>query len=419
MALVTLAHESEHQAGGFYVPRFEVKIEGAGLPKDVLRDVTEVTYKDNIDELDSFELTVNNWDTATQAFKYIGSETDNDLQAGREPGRLFTLFEPCAKEISLSMGYLDQMKLMITGTFTTMEPNFSSSGAPTLNVRGLNLLHQLRRKKYDGAWINKTDSEIAKNIATLKDPDSKKKKTSITRFPLPITINDEARNKEEKIDFVGQKKEFDIDFLWKRAQTRGYVVLIQEERKNPSNQHPRRLYFGPSLRSEDRPTYVLEWGKSLIDLKPTLTTANQFKSVTVNGWDRKRQKPISVTVDVDDKELRKLNANLHELIMHCDPREEFVVDEPVFSKKQAEQRARALLLDQHKQMVKASGSTVGLPELRAGAKVEILGIGSRLSGTYFVTETTHTINDNGYITKFKARREDEKSEPKGQGEANR
>ena len=56
---------------------------------------------------------------------------------------------------------------MLTGTFTTMEPNFPSGGAPTLSVRGLNVLHQLRRKQYTTTWRDKRDSEIAENIATL------------------------------------------------------------------------------------------------------------------------------------------------------------------------------------------------------------------------------------------------------------
>ena len=41
----------------------------------------------------------------------------------------------------------------------------------------------------------------------------------------------------------------------------------------------------------------------------------------------------------------------------------------------------------------ATGTTVGLPDLRAGQRVRIKGVGSRFSGTYFVTKTTHTIND--------------------------
>ena len=379
---------------GFYVPRFEVKIENAGLPRDVLRDVIEVTYKDNIEELDSFEVSVNNWDPSTRKFKYIGSEEATLSDTHR-------LFEPCTKKVELRMGYTGdaELPLIMTGNFTTMEPSFPSNGPPTLSVRGLNVLHKLRRKKYDGGWFGEKDSAIVENIATLRDRELGNAK----RFPLPVRIDDNAKSNETPIDFVGQKSEYDIDFIWKRAQERGYIVAIRYEPEE-------HLFFGPSNERANPVNYQLEWGKSLVDLTPTLTTANQFKSVTVRGWDRRRQRAISETVDLDDRELRRLNPNLRELVQQCDPREEYVVDRPVFTTEDAKRRARALLLDQSKQMVKASGTTVGLPALRAGTKVNIMGIGFRLQGKYFVTETTHTINDNGYITKFKARREDDGEE---------
>jgi len=68
-----------------------------------------------------------------------------------------------------------------------------------------------------------------------------------------------------------------------------------------------------------------------------------------------------------------------------------------------------------KEMVKASGSTVGLPNLRAGSVLEIRGVGEkspsrpprgRFGGRYFVTQTTHTIADGGYTTQFECRREE-------------
>jgi phage protein D len=58
-------------------------------------------------------------------------------------------------------------------------------------------------------------------------------------------------------------------------------------------------------------------------------------------------------------------------------------------------------------MVKASGSTVGLPDLRAGSVVMIDGAGKRFSGRYFVTATTHAIGDGGYTTQFECRREEQ------------
>ena len=74
MPVVTLRQESLEQ-GHFYVPQFEIKIAGANLPHNVLRDVTQVTYTDGIKEIDSFELTVNNWDDATIDYKYSDGHT--------------------------------------------------------------------------------------------------------------------------------------------------------------------------------------------------------------------------------------------------------------------------------------------------------------------------------------------------------
>ena len=72
----------------------------------------------------------------------------------------------------------------------------------------------------------------------------------------------------------------------------------------------------------------------------------------------------------------------------------------------AKDRALAILNNSQHEFVKCQGTTVGLPDLRAGKHVEILNIGSRFSGRYFLTETEHIINGAGYITKFKAQRDD-------------
>lgn len=403
MTVVDLFAESREQRG-FYAPQFEIRIRGAQIPNDVLRDVVEVTYKDNWKEIDSFELTVNNWDPSTNSFKYVGAETPESLNQDTSESRRYRLFEPCNKEVEVKMGYVGDLKVMLTGNFTTMEPNFPSSGAPTLAVRGLNILHQLRRKQYVYAWENKRDSEIAENLATLRD-----RETGQRRFPLPIEIDQNALSTEPQIDYVAEQNQYDIDFLLARARQRGYVMFIQEADPQVRGSQ-RRLYFGPS--QEGRipglrdVTFKLEWGKSLIDFRPTLTTANQVRSVTVNGWNRRTGRPIQERASLDDREFTR-NRDLFELLQRCDPREEIVVEEPVFTPRQARDRARAILMDRQKEMVKASATTVGLPDLRAGKQVQIEGLGARFSGTYFITETTHTIGGNGYTTRFNARREDQ------------
>jgi hypothetical protein len=171
MNLTTLGQESIAEQS-FYVPQFEVRIEGTGLPREVLRDVTEVTYRDSLREIDGFEITVNNWDADTRQFKYVGSETEDDLAGNTEASEYVRLFDPCHKQVEVKFGYLDNLRRMVLGTFTTLAPSFPASGAPTLTVGGLNALHQLRRKQYSTEWTRDSgwrDSEIARDIATSVD----------------------------------------------------------------------------------------------------------------------------------------------------------------------------------------------------------------------------------------------------------
>jgi phage protein D len=396
MAITSLYDESISH-GGFYVPRFQVKIDGANLPKDILYDVLSVTYTDSVDSLDTFTLDVNNWDDSRREFKFIGSERPEQLVAGKDFDPLKTLFEPCNKTVEIRMGYGADLVTMIKGHFTTMAPTFND-GPPRMSVTGLNVLHELRRKQYSGGWENKTDSEIAKNIAQLTDHGAK-------RFPLPIVTEDGAVGREKKIDMVTQKNQYDIDFLWSRARQRGYVVAIQEA----TSTTPRQLYFGrsnsgtiPGLREV---TFQLDRGKTLVEFTPKITTANQVKSVTVRGWHRTRKQLISRKVTLDDIS-KELNPDLARIVHDCDAREEVVVDEPVFTNCQAFERAKAILISQFRLLVTAKVKCVGLPDLRAGQYVQIGGLGSRLSGRYFITGSTHRIGDDGYTTEFDCRRED-------------
>ena len=108
---------------------FEVKLRNRPLGQDVVRDITQVTYKDNVKEIDNFEITINNWDAEKRKFKY----SDEDL------------FLP-GETVELWMGYYgkDRLRLMIKGEITSLRPSFPTEGQPTLAISGLNLLHKLR-----------------------------------------------------------------------------------------------------------------------------------------------------------------------------------------------------------------------------------------------------------------------------------
>jgi len=396
----TMAQESTDQ-GNFYVPQFEVRIEGVGLPQDVLRDVREVTYHDDINEIDGFQITVNNWDPDLRAYKYVGSETPGSMTGNSDESARQRLFDPCNKKVELWMGYPGKLQLMMKGIFTSLSPTFPSSGGPTLTVGALNLLHRFRGDKHTKVFENQTPSDIASQF-TLSNPSTQ---TNLKVVPDSANKNLE---KNQPIVYLMQDAQTDLDFLLALARRNGYVLLLQEEVKDSRGRvtQPAQIYFGPSNGTGLRQATVeLGWGKSLMEFQPTLTTANQIKSVTVRGWNRDKKEVIEGKSSISDSDF-KFNADLKDLLNVCDPQTEQVVSEPVFTQAEADQRARSILLNQFRDMVTASATSVGLPDLRAGRNVRITGAGSRFSGNYFVTQTTHSIGANGYTTQFNARREE-------------
>jgi phage protein D len=124
----------------------------------------------------------------------------------------------------------------------------------------------------------------------------------------------------------------------------------------------------------------------------------------VRGWDPKKKKPIVKTATrADLKDQKIVDPNM---LGVNDPQvaQEVTVDRPIASEKEAKKYAIDILRQKATELITAKGKTIGVPDLRAGVKVQIKGFG-RFSGTYVITDTTHTIGDGGYTTDFGARME--------------
>jgi phage protein D len=361
----------------FYVPGFEMRLRGANVPRDVIRDVMQVSFKDSLTDVDSFDITINNWDAGSRTFKY-----SDDY-----------LFDP-GSEIELWMGYHDSsLSLMITGEIVELRPSFPAAGQPTLVIHGLDLLHRLRKQQRSKAWVSKTDTEIARQIAS----------------GLGITLAEQSPDVlalEPRNDYLIQDNLYDIIFLLDRARRIGYDLRVLEAGTDGSVQD-RQLYFAPST-SVQRPTYELVWGKSLVEFQPSLSTANQVGSVTVRGWDAVRKQKFEHTATLDDLKTRGLGpqGRNQTLYRSFSDRKEVVATKIVASQAEAEQLALQTLQLIAKGLVTGTASVPGLPDLRTGNVVMISGIGTRFDGRYFVTDSTHTISDAGYVTQFGFRREE-------------
>lgn len=399
----------------FYVPQVQVYVNGQLLGDNVIDDVLQVSYKDSVNELDTFSIEINNWDADYRRFKF-----SPPLQT---PTLDYTgIFDP-GNKVEIWMGYQDNMRRMMRGSITSISPQFSQSAPPTLTISGLNELQDYRQQQHTYSWTNMTDTAIAKQLCGWPV------RKGQPGLGLPIITRPSANETADA--FVYMKNQYDVMFLLERARRRGYEMYMLDESGTST------LFFGLSGDAANAPVYQLEWGKSLASFTPTLSTGKQVGQVTVCGWDRKSNKAIAETCNVQtlwqsqNQPATEVARQMQIAQCYMD-RTEVITDQPMHTTSEAQAYAQSVLSKRNKQLMTASASTVGLPDLRAGSKIEIIGFGvisgpagklasggrtaygargnlygasSDFDGEYYVTESTHTIGDGGYQTQFSARRE--------------
>lgn len=382
------------QTETFYVPRFEIYVQGEKLKANVVDDILQVTYKDKINTIDTFTIEINNWDADKRTFKFAPP------QKGYEG-----IFDP-GQKIEIRMGYYKNIRKMMQGVITELQPNFPESGASTLSVSGLNELHRFRTEKHTYSWTDgtKTDTDIAKDLCGRPVQEGQP--------GLGLAIHTNPSQDEQPFELVYMKSQYDIDFLEQLAHRHGYEIYLEDETGTP------KLFFGlPD--NPGTPTYQLEWGKSLISFRPNLNTSKQVNKVVVRAWDRKANKAIEEEYTLqqfwkDETKSQAEIARLSAIAKTYQNRTEVVTKEPMRTRAEAKSRARAILIEKNNELLVATATTIGLPDLRSGCSVQILGLGAPkggaprgascdFNGEYFVEESTHTISGSGYRTEFSAR----------------
>jgi len=215
--LAPIPIETEKQP--FFAPAFELYVKGKKVPLSAVRDIMEVTYEDGTERIDSFSLTVNNWDAAHRTPIYFGRK-ENDPKPD-EPD----LFTP-GNLLMLYMGYQGDKRLMMTGFITSVDVQFPETGPSKLVVTGLNVLDRLRNKQYTWSWPDDgkrgiRDSDVARALAA--QPNEAKGRPGLG---IDVRIDEEAAGREPVVGNIFMKNQYPIVFLMELARRRGYEVLI-------------------------------------------------------------------------------------------------------------------------------------------------------------------------------------------------
>ncbi len=372
----------------FYAPRYEIALEGQNLNQSIGRDIKEILYTDSMQELDSFEFVLHDWDPVTHTTKYSSPYDESGSLRTLPGGGNVPLFDP-GSQVALRLGYYggEDPVTMFDGKIVTITPAFPVTGIPTLRVRAINPLYSLQRRQETMRFENKTDSEIAQDIASALE--------------IQIDIPAGQSGQEIRHEFITFANQYPINFLYSRARRLGYDLHMDMSASPP------RLFFGRPSGNET--LYEIEWGRSLVSFAPTVRTRDQVTRVVVRGWrpgGRGDERRITGTATWQDINVDLPDSHLLDAIDQAiQKNEEHVVDDPITSQAEADAKARGLLETSLLDLVTGDGVSIGTPRIRAGQPLVIKGLGYRYSGRYRVTESTHKIDLNGYMTTFKARLE--------------
>jgi phage protein D len=356
----------------YYAPEYRVLVNGEALHPDTKGDVLEVKVVMDIDNLTSFELTINNWDDELIDFKYSN-------------GYLFGL----GVGVEVLMGYAGRVVSMVKGQISSWSPQFPASGSPTLSVSGMDAMFLLKnRKPLPGdqkIFVNMADEEIAQVIAT---------RNQLRLKTVPPT---------QKHDQVVQKNQDDGQFLMERAKRIDYDCFIAVD---PTSRLA-TLNFAPptdSRAAQQATYYEFNWGTSLISFSPRLSLSDQVSQVTVRGWDPRTKRPIVAVATAADLPTGGTGTSGPEASGASFPKkQDVVVDSPVTSAEEARALAVSLLRERAYKFITGSGQVIGVPDLRPGDNIALTGLGKRFSNNYYVLKVEHTIGSSGYLTGFEAR----------------
>jgi phage protein D/phage baseplate assembly protein gpV len=336
----------------FYRPDFAVRIEGLTLMADVRNATRSLSYDNNIDTADMFNLQLDN-----AGLRFCDS----------------ALFD-VGKDVEIHMGYEGELQPMMLGEVTAINPSFPQSGAPTLTVSGYDRSHRMRTNrptprsfKYVNASLVASRIALENNLVPIVDPGARI---------------------QEAIEQTGS----DWALLQELADRNHFQVFVYWD----------KLYFRfprPQLEMA-----VLEWGKNLVSFSPRLSLSGQHGIQVVRSYNYKLAQSIvsvlpafAVASDSDDLIERLGSAAVDQLV---ELGRHVSFGEKVSDHLEGAALAKSILQQLLEGLYEGSGSCIGLPQLRAGDMIEIRGVGKRFSGKYRLRRVTHTIDDGGYRTTF-------------------
>ncbi|HKV78337.1 MAG TPA: hypothetical protein VJP02_09370 [Candidatus Sulfotelmatobacter sp.] len=372
-------------------PMFTIQINGSNLPAALRGAITSVAWTAGIEGSDSVEVTF-----ANQNLQWL----DNPLLA-------------VDNGFTLSIGYApDPLEKVFVGEITSVEPSFPNGGMPTIHVTAHDFLQRLTHGKVDRAFaielptvgiLPLPDPVVASLVSAtnllIPDPDP----IGAALSTLMSLVSYILAPQEAQHSVRTQVGQTDFEFLTKIAKDNGWEMYI-DHTLEPKG-YVLRFQF---LMQDYSPSVTLQWGQSLMEFTPRLTTVGDVFGVSARVWISTLQLEFTIIVNWDyDRAAFNLMIypGLGDISSILGGKASKTISVKPTGFPTALRDILTELLPRLNNRLTGSGSTIGNPAIKAGKVINLVGLGSQFSGLYRITSTTHTFDGSGYKTNFKVRKE--------------
>lgn len=293
-----------------------------------------------------------------------------------------------AHSLKIEVGTKPDKKTIWEGEVVGIEPRFSGREKTTVALRGMNKLHRLIRAKASKTYAKKSDKDILQEVLTGFDLDFS--------HPKAVSI---------KYDHVYQHNQSALEFARTRIGRIGahlWCVGTKVYVRWPDFQQDSGIKLSVNPGSD---------GGGLLDFHPRMSSAAVVKKVTVKGWNPETKELITAVAEAQGSKLGSTNASSG-AGAHGNE-ETFSVDQPIWSKEEAQLLADAHLKETSMTYVTGTARTLGSNKFDLGqvitVDVDAAAAKDPFSGKYYIMGLTHSFvahgGKDGFTTELRLARD--------------
>jgi phage protein D len=375
-----------------FAPDFRVTINGTPPPAELRASITSVSFQSGLEGADRVEIALINENLRWLDHPLLRLDNRLTLEIGYAPDRLEQVF---------------------VGNIVSQSANFPNSGFPVLTVAAQDSRVRLQQGT-QVRWFAVSvplagnfpisDPRIAATVSSeyamlpILDPVGAAIAVLLGRSEVIAAVQADDPDEMQKI-IRKQDGESDYDFLLRIAKENGWEMIVDHSGVLGGS---KLRFFSPL--DALTPDVSLKYGRSLADFTPRVSSVGQIVSVTAFVWVAQIKTGFTVTVGWD-WDLLSLTIDIRPTFLPSETGPtDYRIKEPV-TLVSAPRKVLSELIPRLNNRLTGSGSTVGDPRIRAGAVLQLDGLGEQFSGLYRVTSATHTIGGAGYQTSFDVRKE--------------